>query len=484
MKKTTEATSNLARRNFYKWHRILGLTALIPVIFWTLSGLSHPFMSNWFRPYIPVEVYKQPVQSEIKPGLSIQQVLDQNHITQLRNFSLISFNKTAYYQVLGKDSVYNYYSATTGRVLPDGDKLYAIYLARYFTQDSTSAIKSVTLKKTFDGQYQPINHLLPVWKVALNRADGMDVYVETGQSRMGTFNNNTRKALLWLFEQFHTWQSLVAIGGEQFRLIVMLVLVSTMFLALLSGLTVYGLFWKNFKTIAEKRKAKGAEDKRLVHRYHRQIGLIISFILFMFITSGAFHIIIQLRNGKTVKPDYAQLINRNELSLSNLQLTLPDSTISHIALAKFNNHVYYQVTNNKKRILYFDAATVTELQDGDTQFAAFLSDYYGDGATSAQPTVTRIGQFDNEYGFINKRLPVQKVSYTNGENRYIETTTSKLATRVAGIDRAEGLSFIFLHKFFWMTWAGKDIRDIVSMLAALTILVVSLLGLTAFIKNK
>jgi hypothetical protein len=483
MKKTTEATSSIAKRNFYKWHRILGLTALIPVIFWTLSGLSHPFMSNWFRPFIPVEVYKQPVQSEIEPALSIQQVLDQNHITELRNFSLIGFNKTAYYQVLGKDSLYNYHSATTGRLLPDGDKLYAIYLARYFTRDSTSAIKSVSLQKKFDGQYQPINHLLPVWKVAFNRADGMDVYVETGQSRMGTFNNDTRKAFLWLFEQFHTWQFLVAIGGEQFRLIVMLILVSVMFLALLSGLTVYGLFWKNFKAVTERRKAKGVDDKRFVHRYHRQIGLIISFILFMFITSGAFHIIIMLRDGKA-KPDYEQLINRNELGLSNLKLTLPDSTISQIALAKFNNHTYYQVTNNKKRVLYFDAATCAELPDGDTKFAAFLSDYYRDGKTSAQPAITRIGQFDNEYGFINKRLPVQKVSYANGENWYIETTTAKLAAKVACIDRAEGLSFIFLHKFFWMTWAGKDIRDIVSMLAALTVLAVSLLGLTSFIKNK
>ncbi|NNU34310.1 hypothetical protein HK413_09410 [Mucilaginibacter sp. S1162] len=248
--------------------------------------------------------------------------------------------------------------------------------------------------------------------------------------------------------------------------------------------TVYGLFWKNFKAVAEKRKTKGAEDKRLVHRYHRQIGLIISFILFMFITSGAFHIIIQLRNGKVAKPEYAQLIDRSELVLSNLQLTLPDSSINRIALAKFNNHTYYQITNYKKRVLYFDTTTGTELKDGDTKFAAFLSDYYGDGKTRAQPTITRIGQFDNEYGFINKRLPVQKVSYANGENRYIETTTAKLATKVAGIDRAEGLSFIFLHKFFWMTWAGKNIRDIVSMLAALTVLVVSLLGLTAFIKNK
>ncbi|MCC8425647.1 PepSY domain-containing protein [Mucilaginibacter sp. UR6-11] len=483
MKKSTEQTRLAAKRGFYKCHRILGLTALVPVIFWTISGLSHPFMSNWFRPYIPVEVYQQPVQSELRPALSIQQVLDQNHINQLRNFGLVSFNKTAYYQVIAADSTYNYYSAATGRPLPDGDKQYAIYLARYFTQDSVSAIKNITLQKKFDGRYQPINHLLPVWKVAFNRADGMDVYVETAQSRMGTFNNNTRKVLLWIFEQFHTWDFLAAIGGDTFRLIVLLVLVSTVFLALLSGLTVYGLFWNNFKTVAQKLKDKQTGDRRFVHRYHRQLGLIISFILLMFIISGGFHIIAGLRSNGAEKQQYAQLINRNDLALSNLQLPLADQQIKRVGLASFNGRTYYQVTNNKKQVLYFDAVTGSELVNGDQQYAAFLSNYYG-VKTTGSPTITRIGQFDNEYGFINKRLPVQKISYPDGTSWYIETTSAKLAAKITGIDRAEGLSFIFLHKFFWMTWAGKDIRDIVSMLAALTILVVSLLGFTAFIKNK
>jgi hypothetical protein len=480
----TSTNNTATRRRFYKWHRILGLIALVPVIFWTISGLSHPFMSNWFRPSIPVEVYQQLTQDQLKPVLSIQQVLDQNHIAQLRNFSLVGFNKTPYYQVLGSDSAYSYYSANTGRVLPDGDQLYAIYLARYFTQDSTSAIKSIKLQTTFDAHYQPINRLLPVWKVSLNRPDGMDVYVETAQSRMGTFNNDTRKTMLWLFEQFHTWEFLVAIGGEQFRLVVMLVLVSAMFLALVSGLTVYGLFWKNFKAVTQKHKEKGADDNRFVHRYHRQIGLIISFILFMFIVSGGFHIIIKLRDSKAGKPQYAQLINRIELGLANLQLPLADSSIKRVGLAKFNEHTYYQLTNNKKQVLYFDATTGTELQNGDQQYAQLLGDYYGEGKSPGKPVITRIGQFNNEYGFINKRLPVQQLSYANGENLYIETTSAKLATKVAGIDRAEGLSFIFLHKFFWMTWAGKNIRDIVSILAALTILITSLLGLAAFIKNK
>jgi hypothetical protein len=199
-----------AKSNFYKWHRVLGLTALIPVIFWTISGLSHPFMSNWFRPFIPNEVFRPLTQDKIKPVLSIQQVMDLNKLAEVRNFSLVSFDKGAYYQVMEKDSVNRYYSATNGKLLPGADRLYAIYLARYFTQDSTSAINHANIQTTFDGQYQPINRLLPVWKISFNRPDGMDIYVETTQSRLGTFNNNTRKAFLWIFKQFHNWQILAA----------------------------------------------------------------------------------------------------------------------------------------------------------------------------------------------------------------------------------------------------------------------------------
>lgn len=478
-----------AKSNFYKWHRILGLIAIVPVICWTLSGLSHPFMSNWFRPFIPVEVYTPPVQSELKPSLSIQQVLDMNHIVELRNFGLISFNKSAYYQVLGKDSLYNYYSANTGEILKDGDQKYAVWLARYFTADSASAIRSITLQKAFDGQYQPINHLLPVWKVSFTRADGMDVYIETGQSRMGTFNNNTRKALLWLFEQLHTWDFLAAIAGNTFRNVFLLAIVTVMLFSLLSGLTIYGLFWRKFKMAAQNRKASNKDDKRFLNRYHRQIGLYVSFVMLTFVISAGFHLFVKLHNNEPERAPYAQLINRKELGLSNLKLPIDDSVVKKAGLAKMYDHSYYQVSNSSKDILYFDTQTGRVLADGDKIYAAFLSNYYrpasnGIKQVKGRPTITRIRQFDNEYGFINKRLPVQRVSYPGNENWYIETTTAKLATKVNGLDRAEGFSFIFLHKFFYMSWAGKNIRDIVSMLAALSVLVVAVLGFLAFIKNK
>lgn len=472
----------MTKRNFYKWHRILGLIALVPVIFFTMSGVSHPFMSNWFRPTIAKESFDQPLQNTIKPILSLQQVMDQNQITELRNFSLINFDKGTYYQVLRKDSAYYYYSATDGEPLPEGDKLYAAYLARYFTQDSASAINSIIQQTSFDGQYQPINRLLPVWKVSFNRADSMDVYVETSQSRMGTFNNNTRKNLLWVFEQFHTWNFLKTIGGEKFRIVALLVLVTALLFTLISGLIAYGLYWKSFKTVQQKRKRNEIDDKRFIHRYHRQIGLIVSLVMLMFTVSGAFHLYVKLQNNHTEKQPIEQLIKRGQLGISNLQLPIADSLIKRVSIANFNGKTYYQVTNNKKRILYFDATTGQELPNGDEQYAAFLSNYYI-GTKTSPDSITRVGQFTNDYGFINKRLPVQKLSYPD-QDIYIETTSAKLATKVGQLDRAEGLSFIFLHKFFWMTWAGKDVRDIVSMLFAGGILIVALLGFVAFFKNK
>jgi hypothetical protein len=482
-----EKTTNNLSRSFYKWHRILGLTALVPIICWTLSGLSHPFMSNWFRPFITEETYQQPNQSVLKPVLTLQQILDQNHIAEFRNFGLISFHHNTYYQILQKDSVYSYYSAADGKLLPNADRDYAVYLARYFTQDSVSKIKTVNLQKQFDGQYQPINHLLPVWKVSFDRADGMDIYIETGQSRMGTFNNNTRKILLGVFEQMHTWDFIAALFGDQFRLIVMICVVSVLFLSMVTGLTVYGFFWKRFKEIAQKRKAKGTKDKRWIHRYHRQLGLIVSFLMLLFFTSAGFHILVKLHNINPVEKQYTQLIKRNELKVDNLHLPIADSLIRKQGIVKIVDEVYYQVTAIKKNIYYFAAADGSALMGGDQVYASYLANFYrplNDIKTKEAPAVTQIRQFTNEYGFINKRLPVQQVSYPDNNNWYIETTTGKLAAHVAGIDRAEGLSFIFLHKFFWMTWAGKDIRDVVSMLAALSILIVALLGFTAFIKNK
>jgi len=257
----------------------------------------------------------------------------------------------------------------------------------------------------------------------------------------------------------------------------------------LSGLTIYGLFWKKFKTAQQSRRQSGREATRFVHRFHRQLGLIVSFVMFTFTISAAFHIIVKLHNITPKEKAYEQLISTADLTASNLQLPIADSIIVKTGVVKFYGSTYYQVSTPARDILYFNVADGKELTNGDQDYARYLTGFYRTPSfnikfAKGRLKTTQMRQFDNEYGFINKRLPVQKVEYPAGENWYVETTTSQLAEKVTGIDRAEGFSFIFLHKYFGMTWAGKNIRDVVSMLAALGVLVVSLFGFAAFIKNK
>jgi hypothetical protein len=139
-------------------------------------------------------------------------------------------------------------------------------------------------------------------------------------------------------------------------------------------------------------------------------------------------------------------------------------------------------------------------------YAKFLASYFSDGGpkaaccemdsnTESKPSLENVPlletkvltDFDSrEYGFVNKRLPVVKLAYDTPEKKtyFIETATSRLASVTEKSDIIEGYSFAILHKFLFMDWAGKNIRDLTMVIAALTILVVSLLGLLLFLKKK
>ena len=90
-----------------------------------------------------------------------------------------------------------------------------------------------------------------------------------------------------------------------------------------------------------------------------------------------------------------------------------------------------------------------------------------------------------EYGFVNKRLPVIKLAYDTPEKAtyYIEPSSSHLAAVITNAERLEGYSFAIFHKFLFMDWAGKNIRDLSMVLAALTILIVSIFGFILFLKK-
>lgn len=95
-------------------------------------------------------------------------------------------------------------------------------------------------------------------------------------------------------------------------------------------------------------------------------------------------------------------------------------------------------------------------------------------------------KFAGEYSFVNKRLPVMKLSYTGPGHPalYVEPATGRPAALVTDGAQREGLSFAVLHKFFLMDWAGKNSRHAVAMLSALGVLVVTLYGFALRLRTR
>lgn len=66
-------------------------------------------------------------------------------------------------------------------------------------------------------------------------------------------------------------------------------------------------------------------------------------------------------------------------------------------------------------------------------------------------------RFTHEYGFVNKRLPVWKVTYKGSEDAYyVETFSTKLAVKVTKIKRLDGLNFVYLQKAHFLDFLDKQ----------------------------
>ncbi len=528
---TVPAASGLRRyvkKNMYRWHRLIGIITVVPVIFWTISGLSHPFMSHWFKPTIAHEFMKPDAVDRAALKLPLTTVLRQNRVERLRSFRVVTLNKRAYYQVKGASNALSYYDAQTGTLLPNGDRQYAESLARYFIDDAKTPVQLVPVTD-FSNEYRYVNRLLPVYKVSFDRADRMDVYVETEQGRLANYNERSRKAFLWLFNNFHNWDWLATISNNTLRIGVMVLCLSIIIISMLSGIVIYGFMWRLFK------KPRNAANKvGVLRKYHRQIGILVSLVTFTFAFSGAYHATRKLTPDDRIRYVRQPLVATDALTASVLSLPVDWSQVTNLSLAVVDGKPYYQVFTkpadkggwNKKQIdnaeggsrkaestakptlAYYDVQTAALLPDGvmthakDLVMSFWAAETSGKGPACCEMMDDRqqasagelpdllktefLTKFDREYGFINKRLPVVKLALDTPDKLtyYVEPATGRLAAKIVDSDRLEGLSFAFLHKYSGVDAAGKDIRDIITMVSALGVLVVSLFGLALFLKVK
>ncbi len=511
------------KQKIYAWHRIIGLITLIPVLFWTLSGLMHPFMAHFFKPTIANESIENINIDKSHLKLSIKEVLQKNNISQFKNFRIVTFKNSTFYQVKTIKNKFEYFNTLNSTKLTNGDQQYAHWLSRYFLDDFKSTIKKTEILTKFNTQYKYVNRYLPVYKITYNRPDAMEIYVETASSKLSTFNPKSRQRFIWFFDTFHNWAFIDWISNNSIRIVVMCLCLSIIFFSALSGILIYSLFWKKFK------KANQINPKKGFRKYHRQIGIWISIFTLTFAFSGAFHVTKKWTPYTLDKMIYEPIFETKALHLSNTCLPLDWSRFKNTSIISFNDSIYYRnelvrekniknyslITDSqskgskkdkpKQETIYVNAFTNKIAPELDKKYAQFLAYYFSEEAPKAacceiddthtykhklEDTTlleTKIlSDFESkEYGFVNKRLPVVKLAFDTEDKTtyFIETSTSRLAAKIDNSDRIEGYSFAIFHKFIFMDWAGKSIRDLTIVLSALTILIVSILGLFLFFKK-
>lgn len=510
------------KQKIYGWHRTIGIITIIPVIFWTLSGLMHPFMAHFFKPEIKNEKLAVMPIDKSKLHFSIQQTLQKNGILEFKNFRIVTFDKATFYQVKTVKNELLYFNSLDTKPLVNGDQKYAEWLSRYFLDDQESTIKNSTILTEFSSQYKYINRYLPVYKISFDRPDKMQIYIETASSKLATYNPESRQMFIWFFDTFHNWSFIDAISNNSLRITIMIFLLSIIILSSLSGILIYGFLWKQFK------KTDNLAPKKGLRKYHRQIGIWVSVFTILFAFSGAYHSTTKWKPYTLDKMVYEPILETKSIQIPNNMLALNWNRLENMSAITLNDSIYYRCQliisknqkhikpnskskwskkgNTKSEILYINSTTNKVIPNLDIVYAKFLASYFSDedpkgiccemGAISSEkPSLedtpileTKVlTEFESrEYGFANKRLPVVKIAYntTDKITYFIETSTSNLAAVITNSDRLEGYSFAFLHKFLFMDWAGKNIRDLATVLAALSVLLVCVLGMILFLKKK
>ncbi len=514
------------RKKIYKWHRTLSLIIAVPVISWAASGFMHPLMTN-IRPNIATQFYPSAVIDSSQLQMPLQQCLYANKIDSINNVHIVQMGGQQFYQVIkdNKGADIRYFSTKTGSLLKNGDELYARFLAKYFLEggDKKDAaytepmamsdhdccmmatanimnshgakITNVSKLDHFDGEYKYINRLLPVYKVSFDRADGIRIYVETASGRFGFAVDNKRSTFDTFFGICHTWEWMNSLGNTKYFIMVPLTLIG--FLTTLFGLYIF------FTT---KTKQSGNPMVK-ARRRHRYVSLTASLFTLMFTFSGGFHALDKvLPKDKIADRLSIQVpVAKVDPDFIKLDSLAAQRSIQNISVCMMKEKIYWQLylkedqqAASKKKdlmknmsaampdMIYANADNYSVLSKGDEQYARFLAGAFSNrdinSITAAEPVI----KFTDEYGFINKRLPVWRINFPgNGNERYyIETSTGILSSRVRDKDLTEGDSFAFFHKHHFMDWGGKTVRDISTMFWAAMQIAMIVIGLILYVKMK
>ncbi len=463
-------------------------------LLWSVSGMLHPLLvraspeaANRAPPALAVERPTQPLKSPA-------QLAAMAGIGQAVSFRLVALAGEPYYQVQTAPAAPpRYFHAATGHELPDGDRTYARALARHYLGDHAGPVRDIRRVEEFGGEYDAVNRVLPVYRVAFEGPDNVRVYVDTVTSLNGALVDDGKAILDWLFRNLHKWDWLH--GAEPLRLAVALVLVVAALMTAASGIVVY---------------LKGAGGgRRGLRLWHRRVGLAASVVLLGFAASGGVHLVKMSVDGKAPSPDRLPDLPLLEIaSAPDAAMLAADFGLRALALVRVGDAYYYRVERVRGAGAGESPQPAPQGHHGPSGGAGevlYIPAHGGHGgpvgaqdhaldvalAGTALPSsrvagVSEVRAFGGEYGFVNKYLPVMRVDFDTAARDavYVHTASGRIAARIDDTDRLEGWLFAYVHKWDFLEPLGRDLRDGAMALGAFIITGVGILGLALFLRSR
>jgi uncharacterized iron-regulated membrane protein len=457
----------------YKWHLRLGVIAGTLMIVWAASGLIHPLLS--FTGIKPM-AFTPPVEAVVVEGAKAPSFLPVQNVTAVR---VVSVDGKPFYQLtLQNQAERLYYRESTGELLPNADVARAESLARHYSGEKTATVVSTTLQTAFDKNYPPINKYLPVWRVAFDRPDGLSVYVDTGEDKLGSINTPYKQTLLWLFQNIHTLKFLES-DAEAMRLGI---ITCAMLMILAMACLGIALLW----TLKRPKMPKGGRG------LHRRLAWLVWLPVLAFSGSGLFHLWVQstatTRETVSVQPiDMAAIQSlpqgvstANDIRLSNTPKGLlwrVEMALPSVPNAAPNPHAHHMGNTPKTKTAYFSVHNGEAVPFVDTDIAQAI-------AQNTTGTPTLLPMFSPEYGFANKRLPVWRVETPNGLV-FVDAKAGVVAARVSPLDKIELWSFSNLHKGqFLDTLLGVSHTQRDGILAGVATLIIVMSGVGLWLHQR
>ena len=222
--------------------------------------------------------------------------------------------------------------------------------------------------------------------------------------------------------------------------------------------------------------------KKKLLKLHKLLSTTVLVLSLIWILSGFSHPIMGWTkpSAKQFRPP-AEKLSGNKLA--ELKEVLEKNEIAEFQKVRLINILgqdTYQIHSVPMR--YFNAVTGEEIEDGDEKYAIELAKYYGKKSETVA-SVEDVTKFDHKYPFINRLLPVKRVSFKeSGEDYYIHTRSSRLGTVGNTVKDSFSLFFKLCHNLSFLDFSPW-LKFIVMAFSMLVIAFTAFTGLWLFFKT-